>query len=199
MSDDEETSLAVPDGTRTPDAYEKKYMAGEGLVLHRAKERAPWQLNAIMGGSAAAMLLPLFVGASGAWIAPLIGLPILFVTWMLFSVLRVTVSEGHVNIQYGLFGPKIPIDSITHAEATTYDWKKFGGWGIKRSWSGEWIYNMPGDGGRAVRIEWTTAKGRKRVTLVGSKEPQALAAAIEQARGRGRLAASPPDKSLPPG
>ncbi len=195
---DEEKQLAVRDAARTPDPYEEKYMGGEGMVLHRAKERAPWQLNALLGVGFASSLLPLFLGAPGAWIAPLIALPIMFVTWMLFSVLRVTVSQGYVNIQYGLFGPKIPIASISKAEATTYDWKKFGGWGIKRSWSGEWIYNMPGDGGKAVRIEWTNDKGKSVVTLIGSKEPQTLAAAIAQARAN-PLPASKTKGALPPG
>lgn len=188
MTKPEETRLAVPESSRTPDAYEKKYMAGEGLVLHRAKERAPWQWNAMMGATALAVIAPVFFNPA-AWLGAAIGLPMMAIAFVLFSVLRVTVSEGHVNIQYGLFGPKIPIEAITHAEATTYDWKKFGGWGIKRSFDGEWIYNMPGDGGRAVRIEWTK-NGRKRVTLVGSKEPQALAAAIEEARGRKALPAT---------
>jgi hypothetical protein len=112
----------------------------------------------------------------------LISLPILFAVWMLFSVLRVTVSEGRVNVQYGVFGPTIPMHAIESAEATRYDWKKFGGWGIRRSRDGEWIYNMPGDGGRAVRIVWRDAQGNRKVTLVGSREPEALAKAIHRGR-----------------
>jgi hypothetical protein len=181
MAESEEKRLAVVESGRSPDAYEKRYMAGEGMVLHRAKQRAPWHLHALMGLSAAGMLGAVFA-APGAWLAPVIGMPILLVAWLLFAVLRVTVSEGHVNIQYGLFGPKIPIAAIQSATATRYRWTKFGGWGIKRSLNGEWIYNMPGDGGRAVRIEWTNAKGKRNVTLIGSKDPEALAAAIHQAQ-----------------
>ena len=66
---------------------------------------------------------------------------------------------------------------------------------------GEWIYNMPGDGGRAVRIRWRNAKGKAKVTLIGTKEPEALADAIARARralpaggdGPAALPASDPD------
>ena len=59
------------------------------------------------------------------------------------------MSERAVKIQFGLFGPTIPMEAIVNAEAISYDWKKFGGWGIGYS-RGEWMYNVPGDGGRAV-------------------------------------------------
>ncbi|MEM6996610.1 MAG: hypothetical protein AAF721_39265 [Myxococcota bacterium] len=205
MAEDEqpEDALAVVDsaeiaqaGTRSADLYEAQYMQGQGAVLHRAKERAPKLLQLAMV-LPALTVLPMVV--VGGWVGGLaFGLAAVMsvVMWALFSVLRVTVSEGQVNVQYGLFGPTIPIASIASAEATTYDWKKFGGWGIRRSRDGEWIYNMPGDQGRAVRITWTDDKGKRKVTLVGSKTPDTLAAAIATARGRSLKAG--PDNALPP-
>ncbi|MGB1277217.1 MAG: hypothetical protein ACPG77_15845, partial [Nannocystaceae bacterium] len=109
---------------------------------------------------------------------------------------RVTVSQGTVNIQYGLFGPKIPMAAIESAEATTYDWKRFGGWGIRRSVKGEWIYNMPNDGGNAVRITWRNNKGKRVVTLVGTREAQNVAAAI--AKAQRMLPAGEQTPALPP-
>ena len=133
QSAEQERALQIRDGSqalvttaaRVPDAYEQKYMPGQGLVLHRHKSRAPWQLNAIFGASSLALLAPAF---AGAWLATLVAMPIMLVIWALFSVLRTTVSEGMVNVQYGLFGPTIPIESIESAKATRYDWKKYGGW-----------------------------------------------------------------------
>ena len=133
--------------------------------------------------------------ASGAWIGAAVGLPMLAMIWVLLSVLRVTVSSGGVSVQYGLFGPQIPSAAIESAEATTYDWKQFGGWGIRRSRQGEWIYNMPGDGGRAVRIVWRDRKGRRRVTLIGSPQPEPLAQQVRRARAA--LPASAERKALP--
>jgi len=179
MPDREKNLPARIEGSATPDRYEAEYMQADGMVLHRVKDRAPWQLGALIGGSG---LLAVVGGVIAGSYASLFGLPIILAILLLFSILRVTVSEGSVNIQYGLFGPKIPMVAIESAEATTYDWKRFGGWGIKRSLQGEWIYNMPNDGGNAVRITWRNKKGKRVVTLVGTPEAKPMAAAIAKAQ-----------------
>ncbi len=188
----EPTDLVPVTANRPPDPYERKFMAGQGTVLYRDKHRAPWPLHAIMGASALAVIVAAV--ATGELISLAIGLPVLAIVWLLFSVLRVTVSAGTVNVQYGLFGPEIPMAAIESAAATTYDWKKFGGWGIRRSRDGEWIYNMPGDGGRAVRIVWRDRRGRRVVTLIGSPQHEQLAAQIHGARAA--LPAAPEAKAL---
>lgn len=179
----EPKELVPVEAGRPPDAYERAYMAGEGTVLYRDKLRAPWPLHAIF--AAAALAVVGAAAASGELLGLVIGLPALAVVWLLLAVLRVTVSEGAVKVQYGVFGPTIPVAAIEGAEAVSYDWKQFGGWGIRRSRDGAWIYNMPGDGGRAVRITWRDGRGRRRVTLVGSRRAELLARAI--ARGRAAL------------
>ena len=179
----ESTDLVAVDareGGRLPDAYEREFMAGEGTVLHREKHRAPRLMHAIFGAAVAVVIGSAI--ATGQVLGVAFALPVLALAWLMFSVLRVTVSSGAVNVQYGLFGPTIPTAAIESAEATAYDWKKFGGWGIRRGRGGEWIYNMPGDGGRAVRIVWRDRKGRRRVTLIGSPRADALAGQIGQAQ-----------------
>src|SRR5690606_33775091 len=101
--------------------------------------RSPWQLHAIFGVIATLIVVSAAM-SSGGWIGAAIGLPILALFSLLFSVLRVTVSQGHVNVQLGLFGPKIPIAAIESAEPLDYDWKQFGGWGIRLNSKGEWMY-----------------------------------------------------------
>jgi hypothetical protein len=177
VSDDDK--LAIPDATRLPDAYEEKYMPGEGMVVYRDKSKAPWPLHAIfaaltVASSAAAI-------ATAAWGAAAITIAMCGLMWLLFAVLRVTVSEKIVNVQYGLFGPRIPMEAIESAEAVDYDWKQFGGWGIRVNAKGEWMYNMPGDGGHAVKIVWAK-KGKRKVTYVGSLHHERLAAQIQRAR-----------------
>jgi hypothetical protein len=183
-TEDEERALARRDevGLATADPYEREYMKGEGLVLYRAKQRTPWQMTALLAAVGIVSLLPVIVGAPGAWLSAMMTLPVLFLVWALFAVLRVTVSQGTVDIQYGLFGPKIPIAAIEAVAPTEYKWTTVGGWGIRRGPGGSWVYNMPGDRGRAVRIEWRDAKGRRKVTLVGSKDHHELAKVIERAR-----------------
>lgn len=195
MADDEQHALAERDTAgRLPDAYEAEYMRGEGMVVYRDKSRAPWPLHALFG---AIMVLTIGVGflEAGAWVGTVLTAPLVLLMWLLFSVLRVTVSQGHVNVQYGLFGPRIPIAAIESAEAVEYDWKRFGGWGIRLNAQGEWMYNMPGDGGRAVRIVWRD-KGKTKVTYVGSLESARLAEQIAQARALGPAKVDP---ALPEG
>lgn len=192
----EPKDLVPFEASRLPDAYEKQYMTGDGAVLYRDKSRAPWPIHVIFGASAAAVLGSA-VAVGQAW-SLLFSLPVLAVIWVFFLVLRVTVSERAVNVQYGLFGPKIPTAAIESATATTYDWKKFGGWGIKRRRDGAWIYNMPGDGGHAVEVVWRDPRGRRRVTFIGSKHAPQMAASIEKARLALPAGARDPG-ALPPG
>jgi len=190
----EPKDLVPLDVARPPDLYERKYMAGEGVVLYRDKARAPWPWHAIFGASMAAVLGSA-VAVGQAWTLAL-SLPVLATLWLFFAVLRVTVSERAVRVQYGLFGPRIPTAAIESARATTYDWKEFGGWGIKRRRDGAWIYNLPGDGGHAVEVVWRDANGKRRVTFLGTRQAEAMAVQIDRARA---LPAAPSGPALPPG
>lgn len=166
-------------------------MPGEGVVLHRERRRAPWQLHALFAGIAGLYAL---LGLAQPW--ALLALPPLLLLWLVFAVLRVTVTEGHVHVQYGLFGPRIPVAAITSSELIRYDWKGYGGWGIRRPGERVWAYNMPGEGGQAVRIVWRDAEG-PRTTVIGSPDAARLAERI--ARARRALPAGAAPAALPPG
>ncbi|MEM6994875.1 MAG: hypothetical protein AAF721_30455 [Myxococcota bacterium] len=178
MADDaDETALARRE--RGPaDRYEAEFMAGEGTVLYRAKARAHWSLAALILGVGGIASVAAWAAAPITAAATLVFLTLL---WLLLAVLRVTVSEGAVSIQLGLWGPKIPIASIISAEATTYTFTQFGGWGIRISPSRGVMYNMPGDGGNALKIRWRS-DGRERTTWVGTREAPELVRAIEAAK-----------------
>jgi hypothetical protein len=185
---DEETALAKRDdaGPRVPDAYAREFMDKDGgALLHHARRPAPKFLQALLGLPA---LMGLVMLATPAWVTGLWMVPLGVLMWALFSVLRVSVTEQHLHVQYGLFGPKIPVNAIESAEAVDYNAMKFGGWGIKRSLDGEWIYNMPGDGGRALKVVWRDGKGKQRTTYIGMPQPEPAAAAVAQAQ-----------RALPPG
>ena len=172
-----------------PDPYVAKYMSGEGGALYFAKLTAPLAFHLLF-------LLPLFVSAASALVAhasllvPLFAvIPLLFM-WILFSALRISVTAKEVHVQYGLFGPRIPIEAIESCESCDYDWKQYGGWGIRYARDGSVAYNMLGDGGRAVRI--TYKKGTKTKTvLIAAKDPERLATAIHQARALALGSAAP--------
>ena len=161
-----------------PDEYQERYMAGGALYYD--KIRAPLAYHLLF-------LLPLVLSVGSAIVGhapifvPLVALiPLLFI-WALFSVLRISVTRGEVYVQYGLFGPKIAVGDVERCEAVDYDWKKYGGWGIRYALDGSVAYNMMGDQGRAVKIVYRKGKGTKTV-LVASHNPARLAAAVNEAR-----------------
>lgn len=172
-------SLARLESTAAADAFEREYMQGEGMVLYRDKMVAGRKMNLFL--AAVGALLVASAVTSGSVAPVVVGLPLLAVFWVLFGVLRVGVSEGAVTIKYGLIGPTIPLESIESAIAIDYNWAVFGGWGIRRGPEG-WMYNMMGDGGRAVKIVWHDSAGKRRVHYVGTRTADELSAAINRAR-----------------
>lgn len=189
-------------GVRAPDAYEARYMAGEG-VLHRDKFKAPRSFFLLL-------LLPVVIQTlffASLMLAPAPAPPQVFlalpltalvvaVIGLLFSVLRITVTRKEIIVQYGLFGPKIPIEQVRSCKAVHYDWKDYGGWGIRRARDGSWAYNMMGDAGRAVRVEWLDDQGKTQVALLTSRDPEALVRAVAEARGAARPGLRVADPSL---
>ena len=160
------------------DDYEKRYMGGEG-ALARSRAMMPWWFHALLGGVAVMSVASAI--ASGVY-ASLATLPLLFLVWILFLYLRVSVTEHDVHIQLGLFGPKIPISEITEVSVAKYEALKYGGWGIRLAADGSVAYSVPGHGGRGLRIRFHRG-GRERAVFVTSPNPDELLAAIERVRG----------------
>jgi hypothetical protein len=171
------------------DDYQRKYMS-EGGIVYQSKARAPLLFH-ILVLSPSLISLPIVAavasepGASAwTWLTLLPSLAITVIVWFLFTVLRATVTKRHVHIQYGLFGPKIPLERIERCEAVTYDWKKYGGFGIRRASDGSWAYNMMGDQGRAVKLVWRDEVGDEVTTLLSSPDPEGFVAAVARASAK---------------
>jgi hypothetical protein len=163
-------------------------MGGTGEVLLREKAIAPLSWQLLFGGMVAVELITMVVmlAAGMGPVALAIFLPgalAFFVLWMLFAVIRVSVTTDCFHVQFGLFGPKIAVADIVSAESIRYDWKEYGGWGIKRSFrDGTVIYNMWGDDGRAVKVTYRDAKGELKRVAVGSSNADAIVVALQRAR-----------------
>jgi hypothetical protein len=188
-----------PKGLAKPDDYQAKFMASGALYYD--KIRAPLAYHLILLAplviSVVTTSLAAMKAGPAALLPLLITVPLLSIIWLLFSVLRISVTNDEVYVQYGLFGPKIAVRDIEKATAVDYDWKKYGGWGIRYGRDGSVAYNMMGDRGRAVEILYKKGDKTKKV-LVASPDPERLAAAINEARSRAiggatakRIAAAP--------
>lgn len=172
--------LELAKSVRAPDSFEQSFMGDAGVILYRDRHRAPWRLHAafvVLAGIVAVSAL-----AVGHSLGLLIGLPAVALLWLLFSVLRVTVSTRHINVLYGLYGVKIPVATIESLEVITYDWLR--GWrsGGARS-ERKWFHRLwPGHGNEALRIAWRDRKGDRRVTVIGSRRADVLASHIDRVR-----------------
>lgn len=141
---------------QAPDRYEAEYMAAEGGILHE-RRRMPGWFFALMGVIG---LIELVASVATANPLPaLIALPILAAVTLLLSHLRVVLTETHLHIQYGLWGPKIAVEDITSMRVEPYSMMRYGGFGIRRSIDGYWAYSTPGGNGQALILE--TRDGRK--------------------------------------
>jgi hypothetical protein len=178
-------------------------MGDAGEVLLREKAIAPLSWQLLFGGMVALELITMVVMlvAGMGPVALAIFLPAalaFFVLWMLFAVIRVSVSANFFHVQFGLFGPKIAVADIVSAESIRYDWKEFGGWGIKRSFrDGTIIYNMWGDDGRAVKVTYRDGKGELKRVAVGSSNADAIVVALQRARATKEEAATTAQQEAP--
>jgi hypothetical protein len=167
---------------RPADDYEARYMADEGAVLYRDKIRMPWYLHGSILAAGAAGILGTVLGGE-----PLVGVgliaPVTALMWTNFITLRVTVTSKALHVQYGLFGPRIPIEDIVSVKAGKYNWLKYGGKGIRFGLDGSTAYNMFGDKSEGVEVTYKKGRGTRTV-LVSAADPQGLANAIMEAQAK---------------
>lgn len=149
----------------------------------------------VAGGLGAGLLLGL-LGASalvelgvavfayretGSFVVPIAvagGIALIVAIGAAFRTLLVRVDRSGVRLSFGPIARTVALDRIERVEATTYRaLREFGGWGIRLGRRG-WIWNVLGDGGRAVEL--TLKEGRP--LLLSARDPAALVAAIEEAR-----------------
>ncbi len=105
---------------------------------------------------------------------------------LLFGSLTVEIAGGHLVIRFGvgLIRKRWPLDQIEDCRPVRTSWVD--GWGIRLTSRG-WLYNVSGLDAVELRI-----KSGKAVRI-GTDEPQALCAAVEEALA-GR---NPPDSAGP--
>lgn len=180
---------------RKDDDFEARYMPAEGNVLHRDK-RISRGLTALLGGTglgiiALAVAIAFMNGASDKPV-PVEALPFVVGAMTLLGVLiatiglamgilRTVVTDREVNVKYGLWGPRIPMENVVSCRAVVYRWPDFGGWGVRRGKNGVWAYVPAGD--RAIEIVYREGGEEKRV-LVGVADPETTATIITRAAAR---------------
>ncbi len=164
-----------------PDPYQSEFMAG-GHVLHRSKVVSR-SLAVVLGLLGTVMLVSGVVAAvSGPAFVPWIMFPAALFTLFCalgLSVLRTVVTADEVHVQYGIWGPRVAVRDIRSCRVVDYDWKKFGGYGIKRSVDGTWAYTLT-SAGRVVELVYENG-GKETTVVFSAEDPTVTATKIQQA------------------
>jgi hypothetical protein len=153
------------------------------ITVYSHTQRGTVTILAIGVGSVLVLILSFAPGvraAPGARAALWITFAVMLLSALLLASMTITVGEGVLEWHFGLgvFGKAVSLEDIASAEPTSLS--ILSGWGIHLTLRG-WLYNVSGRG--AVLV---TMRNGKRF-LLGSDEPDRLAAAINVARGRASL------------
>ncbi len=159
------------------------------VAIYREEQNFCWWVYALLALMAATgIAVSIWQGqgeaerAVGSWsgqvpVVLLVGLTVPSV--LVLGVLRMTteVTPSECRIWFGwipTFQYKLALDTVSRVEVVKYrPLADCGGWGIRRSRSGERVYNARGD--RGVRVE--LADGTR--LLIGSQMPEELERALK--------------------
>ncbi len=183
--------MSAPEADRAPsrDAYIAAYMDGARAIAVETMRLPRWWAAAFGALASLGVVVPLLSSlakghlAAGAALTSTLTLGIVALIMLLFTHLRVVVTHEALHVQLGVWGPRIPLQSIRSARAGMYDWKQWGGWGIRRGRSGGWSYSVPGGSGQCVEVQWIDDAGRERTHVITVEDSAAILAAIERGRG----------------
>lgn len=145
------------------------------MIVHYRKTQVSNVIISVAG--AGIIILGNVIWAYGCSCALWVPVILLVAVMVLFSTLTVEVGEHAVTAHFGPGFPKrtIPLRAIEYVRPMEMPW--YFGWGVRWVPRG-WMFR--GSGTAVVEIVLDT--GRR--FCVGSPEPEALAEAIDHARGR---------------
>lgn len=126
-------------------------------------------------GLAIALVMWFLVGPTALFVAAVMA-GVLVLVLLLFGCLTVEIAGGHLRIRFGvgLVRKSWALDQVDRCRPVRNSWLY--GWGIRKI-PGGWLYNVSGLD--AVELKMKSGK----MVRIGTGEPQALSAAIEEALG----------------
>jgi hypothetical protein len=156
------------------------------VIAYYRHTQTGWVILAVLAAGGLMVVLALPQEAAGAAAVPL---AILGLVAALFGALRVEVDMEAIGVRLGigLIRKRIPLADVAAWRAVRNPW--YAGWGIRMGPTGV-LWNVSG----LDAVELDLPAGRH--FRIGTDEPEALVAAITQAKG---VAASPPPAADTPG
>lgn len=101
---------------------------------------------------------------------------------MNFLVLTVGVTSDSVEFSYGLFRRRLHWPQVTGYSVQRYDWKRYGGWGLRFGLHGRRAWSVPGVAeGLSFQVD---ENDKRREYFVSSHKPEEFARTVDQASRR---------------
>ncbi|HSL10210.1 MAG TPA: hypothetical protein VLA82_02710 [Actinomycetota bacterium] len=144
--------------------------------VFRQVQRVPRAWRVVAAGVGAAVVGWVGVGLGDATGATAVAVAVAaVVAFATAARLEASVLDDRIEIRwFPLWRRTIALGDVEAAEAVRYHpLREFGGWGIRWGWRGGWAYSIAGDLGVDLRL-----RGDRRV-VIGSRDPEPLAAAID--------------------
>jgi hypothetical protein len=95
-----------------------------------------------------------------------------------FLVLSITVTSEAVEFAYGVFKSRLAWPQVTGFSVQRYDWKRYGGWGLRFGLHGRRAWSVPGvPEGLTFQA---SIDGKKREYFVSSRRTAEFASAVSQ-------------------
>ena len=99
-----------------------------------------------------------------------------------FLVLTVAVTADFVEFSYGVFRRRLAWPQVTGYSVQRYDWKRYGGWGLRFGLHGRRAWSVPGvPEGVSFKVEHN---GKRREYFVSSRRPEEFAGTVARASRR---------------
>ena len=133
-------------------------------------------LGGIMLGIGIGILLLGRYPSSSAWVRYVVSFISILGGIMLFNFekMQTTITDEGIKVQFGIFKKFIPKENILVCSPFLYNWKDFGGWGIRRSGDNTTAYSVLGTGKHSVKIIYLNKHQQKADLVISTIEEEKI-------------------------
>lgn len=97
-----------------------------------------------------------------------------------FEKLRTTITDRGIVVQFGIFRKFVPKEIILTCGSYPYDWKYFGGWGIR--WTGRKTvaYSVIGLGTHSIKLTYQNKYQQKATLVISTLQEEKICSLLKQ-------------------
>ncbi|MBI5573201.1 MAG: hypothetical protein HY919_01435 [Elusimicrobia bacterium] len=111
-----------------------------------------------------------------AWVIYVCGFISILAGIMMFNFdkMQTTITDRGIKVQFGIFKKFIPKENILACSPFLYNWRNFGGWGIRRSGDNTTAYSVVSTGKHSIRITYLNKHQQKADLVISTIEEEKI-------------------------